>query len=100
MKPLRLPPDTVLRAYMDLLGQVFLFLRGRSRNGIDSGELFALADALHNVPELLTDYGAWVNDTKFRELYLRPFDERWAAKAFSLEEFLDRQLQSYARVPY
>ena len=97
MKPLRYPPDIVMRAYMDLLGQVFLFLRGcGNSNAVDAQEVFALADALHNLPEMLTDYGAWTDDAKFRELYLRPFDECWAERAFSLEHFLDERLAHYA----
>ena len=46
---------------------------------------------------MLTDYGAWTDDAKFRELYLRPFDECWAERAFSLEHFLDERLAHYAR---
>jgi len=82
---------------MELLGQMFLFLRGRSNpGGIESEELFALADALHNVPSLLTNYGDWIDDEKFREVFLRPFDRRWSVKAFSLEQFLNRQMALYA----
>src|SRR5262249_57151683 len=48
MKPVAHPPDANLRAYADLLNQVFLFLRGRSHdNALDQEHLFDLADALH-----------------------------------------------------
>ena len=50
MKPVSHPPDALLRAYADLLDQVFLFLRGRSHgNAFDRIELFDLADAMHNI---------------------------------------------------
>ena len=97
MKPLRLPPEAVLRSYADLLRQVFLFLRGASHRGpIDPDLQFALADALHNVSELLTEYDVWVDDERFRDLYLRPFDESWSHKAFALEAFLDGRMKAYA----
>src|SRR5262245_55540902 len=76
MKPAVHPPDAVLRAYADLLNQVFLFLRSRSHS-LDQEELFDLADALHNIGGILADYGAWTDDENYRRLYLRPFDRRW-----------------------
>jgi hypothetical protein len=69
MKPVVHPPDAVLRAYADLLNQVFLFLRGRSHDkSLDQEELFDLADALHNIGGVLADYGAWTDDEKYRRL--------------------------------
>jgi hypothetical protein len=77
MKPLRHPPDAILRAYADLLNQVFLFLRCRSEDKtIDQQELFDLADALHNIGSLVVDYGSWTDDERYRRPYLRPFDEK------------------------
>src|SRR5687767_8768013 len=75
----RIAPEIILRAYVDLLGRVFSFMRLRSQTlGLNPIELYALADALHNIAELLTDYGTWVDDEKFRKLYLQPFDRQWS----------------------
>ena len=58
MKPVHHPPDAILRAYADLLDQVFLFLRARSHDkGLDPKQLFDLADAMHNISAILADYG-------------------------------------------
>jgi hypothetical protein len=73
MKPVVHPPDAVLRAYADLLNQVFLLLRGCSHDrALDEEELFDLAGALDNIGGILADYGAWTDDEKYRRLYLRP----------------------------
>jgi hypothetical protein len=96
MKPISHPPDAVLRAYPDLLNQVFLFLRVRSHDkALDQQELFDLADALHNIGGLLVDYGSWTDDEKYRRLYLRPFDEKWGNKGFRLEQFLQSRLDEH-----
>jgi hypothetical protein len=98
MKPVVHPPDAVLRAYADLLNQVFHFLRGRSRNkALDQEELFDLADALHNIGGILADYGAWTDDEKYRQLYLRPFDRKWGNKSIGLEEFLQTRLEQHLK---
>jgi hypothetical protein len=83
MKPVR-PPDTVLRAYADLLNQVFLFTRGRSHDkALDNDELFDLADAMHNVGGILADYGVWTDDDKYQRLYLRPLTGSGETRAFN-----------------
>jgi hypothetical protein len=98
MKAVVHPPDAVLRAYADLLNQVFLFLRGRSHDkGLDQEELFDLADALHNIGGILADYGAWTDDEKYRRLYLRPFDRKWGNKSIRLEEFLQSRLDEHLK---
>ena len=98
MKPVQHPPDVVLRAYADLVNRVFLFLRGRSHaSKVDHAELHALADAMHNVGSIFADYGAWTDDAKYRELYLRPFDAQWGRSAFQLEEFLEGRLREHSR---
>src|SRR6266536_202512 len=81
-----LPPEPVVRAYLHLLQRAFLFLRLPWEN--EPAELAArrdLADALHNVPSMLQKYGAWINDERFRSIYLRPFDKQWGHKVFRLE---------------
>src|ERR1043166_6951003 len=94
--PVHLPPEPVLRAYLDLLYQALVFLRGRAQTSqIEPNEVRALADALHNVPAMLLTYGEWTNDEQFRELYLRPFDRQWADHAFSQEKMLQRKIDEY-----
>jgi hypothetical protein len=98
MKPVVHPPDVVLRAYADLLNQVFLFLRCRSHDkALDQDELFDLADALHNIGGILADYSAWTDDEKYRRLYLRPFDRKWGNKSIRLEEYLQSRLDEYSK---
>jgi hypothetical protein len=98
MKPVTHPPDTVLRAYGDLIRQVFLFLRARAHDPeFDREELFDLADAMHNIAGVLIDYGAWTDDAKYRKLYLRPFDAKWEKRSIELEEFLEARLQEYKK---
>jgi hypothetical protein len=95
-RPIHLPPEPVLRAYMDLLYQSFLFVRGRTNSkNVNPAELHALADALHNLPSMLLDYGGWTDDERYRDLYLRPFDARWGAGAFSLEMFVQDKIREY-----
>jgi hypothetical protein len=96
MKPITHPPDVILRAYGDLIRQVFLFLRIHARAGdINQEAMFDLADAMHIVAEVLTDYGAWVDDEKYRALYLRPFDTKWGQRSIQLEQFLERRLREH-----
>jgi hypothetical protein len=94
MKPVLHPPDAVIRAYGDLLQHVFIYVRFRSSE-INSQELFDLADAMHNVASIITDYGDWTDDERYRELYLRPFDAKWGAQSIRLEEVLESRLRLY-----
>jgi hypothetical protein len=94
--PIKLPPEAILRAYSDLLTHTFLFLRNTVlTKEIESQMLFDLADALHNIPNILLDYGRWTDETNFREVYLRPFDKKWANHAFSLEKFVRETIEMY-----
>ena len=96
VRPIHLPPEPILRTYMDLLAHVFVFLRNTAlTRNIEPQELSDLADALHNVPNILLDYGRWTEEANFRETYLRPFDQKWAKKALSLEEFVKERLRMY-----
>ena len=45
---------------------------------------------------MLLDYGGWTDDQKYRELYLKPFDRKWADRAFSLEKFVQEKVQEHA----
>jgi hypothetical protein len=77
---LNLPPDQILRGYLYLIYQVFVFLRGTERFGDEQSELIAdIGDALHNVTDLIAKYdGGWLSDEKYRRVHLQPFDARWA----------------------
>ena len=98
MKPVAHPPDAVLRAYGDLINQVFLFLRTRSRgDDLADGELFDLAEAMHNIGGIIADYGAWTDDEKYRRLYLRPFDSKWGDRSIQLEQYLVARLQQHQK---
>ena len=98
MKPIIHPPDAILRAYGDLTTQVFVYLRNRSHNnGVSPEELFDLADAMHNVAAIVTDYGVWTDDERYREWYLRPFDQKWGAKSIRLEECLETLLHEHSK---
>ncbi len=97
LKAVQHPPEAVLRAYADLVNQVFLYLRYHSHSSaLDPDELHALGDAMHNVGGIFSDYGAWADDSKYRELYLRPFDAQWGKRVFGLEAFLESRLAGYA----
>jgi hypothetical protein len=98
MKTVVHPPDAVLRAYADLLNQVFLFLRSRSHHiALNQEELFDLGDALHNIGVIFADYGAWTDDENYRPLYLRPFDRKWGNQSIRLEEFLQSRLEEHLK---
>ncbi len=100
-RPITHPPEPMLRAYTDLLTRAIVFIRNTclSPEGIDPQMLFDLADALHNIPDILLDYGRWTDDAKYRAGYLRPFDEKWSQRAFSLEEFVQTMVDEYRRNP-
>jgi hypothetical protein len=95
-KPVKHAPDAVLRAYGDLVNQVFLFLRGRSHDDLNREEIFDLADAMHNIGGIFVDYGSWTDDEKYRQLYLRPFDTKWGKNGFGLEKFLQSRLEEHS----
>ncbi|HEX3314856.1 MAG TPA: hypothetical protein VHR72_08205, partial [Gemmataceae bacterium] len=92
------PPDAVLRAYADLINYIFLLLRITSRTDELSDEcLFDLADAMHNIGGLISDYGAWTDDAKYRERYLRRFDEKWNGRNINLEAYVESRLKEYLK---
>ena len=54
-------PEPILRAYLDLLREVSLYIRARSVGAdrlLDS-QLHELMDAIHNIPEFLTEFGGF-----------------------------------------
>jgi hypothetical protein len=98
MRPATHPPDTILRAYCDLLFHVLVYQRALSViRDANMEEARDLADAMHNIGNLLADYGVHMDDEKFRALYLRRFDRRWAHDGFGLEQFLESRLKRYSK---
>ncbi len=97
MKPVSHPPDAILRAYSDLLSHALVYFRGLAHlKGVNRQEVHDVADAIHNVSELLLDYGVRFDDEKYRAYYLRPFDRRWAHEGFGMEQFIESRLRLYA----
>jgi hypothetical protein len=96
MKSPSLPPDRILTAYARLIDRAFAYIRSKSFINDDKvrDQIGDLADALHNVSGILTDYGGWTDDERFRELYLRPFDRKWGKEVFRMERFLEQELGS------
>jgi hypothetical protein len=82
-------------AYAHLISEVFLHLR----NGMmkDQDQLRDLGDALHNISGILGAYGAWIDDPKYRTLYLIPYDTRWGTQGLSLELFLNARIDFYTK---
>jgi len=90
-------PDPVHRAYVDLVEAAFLHFRLSVGQSISNqAELHDLADALHNISGIVGDYGSWIDDAKYREMYLRRFDSLWAKNGFGLEQFIDARVAYYA----
>ena len=99
MKTIQLPPEEILRAYADLINQAFLFVRAHAQD-VDAEMrelLFDLGDAMHNIGSIFADYGTWTNDDKYRQLYLRPFDQKWGARGLHLESHLNARLSEYSK---
>ena len=73
------PPEPLLRAYLDLIHTVVVDLRSSGRMGEAQGEyVYSLAHAMHNISSLIGRYdGGYVNDERYRHMYLQGFDAFW-----------------------
>jgi hypothetical protein len=96
--PKKPAPVPAFSAGHHLLTEVFLYLRKYSKN-ISLGQLFDLADALHNLPDMLT-FGDRFDHVEFRRTYFRYYDAKWSKGAkgsayFSLNEIFERALQAH-----
>jgi hypothetical protein len=89
-KPKSVPPEPYFSAALYLLYRVALFIRNNA-NEIGQEQLCDLGDAIHNVPESLTEYGHYFDEQKIRDLYLAAYDQKWAKlpEDFSLLRTLD-----------
>lgn len=86
-------PDDIQYGYLKLLDRVFLKIR--SNDFSYEEELSDLGDALHNISALLLDYGKWIDDKKYRELYLRAYDTKWGHIGFTLESVLKKYISEF-----
>ena len=88
-------PEPILRAYLDLIREVSLYVRAKSfgADRLPDDQLHDLMDAIHNIPELLTEFGGFFTSESMREVYLEPYDKRWATvDGLSLCRTLDESL--------
>lgn len=77
-------PQDVVRVYTTLLERAILELRFRVRMGeiISPKELHDFLDALHNVPQMLRNYGNWMVEENIDQ-DLAHYDSRWVGKSDS-----------------
>ena len=85
-----LAPEPYRSGALYLLYRVALFLRNNA-DQITTEQLSDLGNAIHNVPESLTEYGPDFDERLIRELYLAVYDRRWVQSPadFSLVRSLD-----------
>ncbi len=94
----RIPPESIRLAYLDLMYQTFTLFRSQIGGKVyEPAALWELADALRDVPSMLLDYGASIDDEKYRRIYLRPFDERWSHQGPGyLERSIEQAIQTFS----
>ena len=87
-------PEPYLSAALWLIYQVALFIRNYA-NEIRPQQLSDLGDAIHNIPESLTEYGQFFDEQMIRDNYLAVYDRRWAQTPdkFSLLSTLDSGIE-------
>lgn len=85
-------PEPYATAALWLLYQVALFIRNTE---IETEQRIDIGDAIHNVPESLTEYGGYFDERKIREDYLAPYDSKWARSpgSFSLIRTLNEGIE-------
>jgi hypothetical protein len=91
-------PEQVLRAYLNVLNDVLLFVRLRSRgdNRLSDEHLFDLMNAVHNVPELLTRHGEWFTAEMIRNDAFADYDSKWANNGgLSLVRMIDEAMSRH-----
>ncbi|MFT3991566.1 MAG: hypothetical protein QM680_09150 [Luteolibacter sp.] len=90
---MRHSPDPVQYAYSKLIECVFVEICNGKVH--EYSQLRDLANAMSHIAGILADYGAWIDDVKYRDLYLRAFDEQWGDLGLRLEERLDFFMATY-----
>jgi hypothetical protein len=86
----QLAPEPYFSGALYLLYRVALFIRNESVD-IRPEQLSDLGDAIHNVPESITEYGRNFDEQRIREQYLAAYDAKWvrSPEDFSLLRTLD-----------
>lgn len=71
-----------------------LYIRNEAHS-IKPEQLSDLGDAIHNVPESLTEYGGFFDERMIREIYSAAYDQKWSRSedAFSLLRTLDAGIE-------
>ena len=88
-RPKSIAPEPYNSAALWLLCHVALFMRNYPER-LSTRQLSDLGDAIHNVPESLTEYGHYFDEQKIRD-DLAAYDKKWANSPgdFSLLRTLD-----------
>lgn len=93
--PKQLAPEPFLSGALYLLQMANVYIRNHSAQ-ITADELSDLGEALHNVPEALTEYGYYFNERVIRDC-LQVYDDRWSNSHedynLNLMSTLDRGVQ-------
>jgi hypothetical protein len=91
-------PEPYFSGALYLLYRVSLFIRNDTAK-ISPEQLSDLGDAIHNVPESLTEYGDFFDEQKIRDMYLGAYDLKWATSpdSFNLQKTLDQGIAQAAR---
>jgi len=84
--PKRPAPEPFFSAGHYLLYEVALFIRNYA-DKISPDQLHDLGDAIHNLPQALLEYGDRFDERKFRDMYFRPYDDKWAKLAKRTADF-------------
>jgi hypothetical protein len=93
-RPKRAAPEPYHSAALYLLYHVALYIRNRA-DAICKDQLSDLGEAIHDVPESLTEYGHYFDEKMIRDLYLAAYDQKWAKSPgdFSLLRTLDEGVE-------
>ena len=92
-KPKRLAPEPFFSGAHHLLYQVALFMRNYAGR-VPPEQLSDMADAIHNLPQAIIEYGYYFDEQMIRDIYLKAYDDKWAkgdseSSWFSLIKALD-----------
>jgi hypothetical protein len=88
------PPEPYFSAALYLLYQVALQIRNCAGQ-MTKEQISDLADAVHNVPESLTEHTFYFDEQRIRDQYLRPYDQKWVKSQndFCLIRTLDNGIE-------
>jgi|SRR5579863_5867824 len=97
-KPKAPAPEPYASAALWVIYWVALYIRNCAHS-ISPEQLSDLGDALHNVPESLTEYGHNFDEQVIRDVYFKAYDEKWfrSPEDFSLLRSLDAGIFNYEK---